>query len=222
MLKRMLVLLFLALSQWGCDVDYGENRLDILHPWNLEEVRSRLEQEKREFLKIDDLQVGNGAIASWRRRLKAEIEVRYADDGVTIYKGPIVTYFGFNGLLPSDLQDRFMLDWVTQPGIELGLNRMAVGGKRRITIDRELVCPAAQDSPVFGRAGCYLLRVERNFVNEISVRKDTLIVEATLTESCAPLRFRWRASSSFTLVDVGAGCRTKSEPKVGGADWHIY
>jgi hypothetical protein len=60
-------------------------------PWSLDEVRSRLERGKREFLKIEELQVGNGAIASWGRRLKAEIEVRYADDGATIYKGPIVT-----------------------------------------------------------------------------------------------------------------------------------
>jgi hypothetical protein len=64
MLKRTLILLVLALSQWGCDVDYGEN-LYPLELWNLEEVRYRLAREKREFLKIDDLQVGNGAIASW-------------------------------------------------------------------------------------------------------------------------------------------------------------
>jgi hypothetical protein len=83
MLKRTLILLILALTQWGCDVDYGENRYP-LEIWNLEEVRPRLEREKREFLKIEDLQVGNGAIASWGRRLEAEIEVRYADDGTTI------------------------------------------------------------------------------------------------------------------------------------------
>lgn len=216
MLKRALILLVLALSQWGCDVDYGEkNNLDILHPWNLEEVRPRLEREKREFLKIEDLQVGNGAIASWRRRLKAEIEVRYADDGKIIYKGPIVTYVGFNGLLPDYLRDRFMLEWIGQAGIQLGLNGMAVGGRRRITIDKELVCVGPD-------AGCYLLRPERQFVNEIRIRKSALVVEATLTESCAPVRVRWRASSSFTLVDVSAGCRTKSEPKAGGADWRIH
>ena len=218
MLTRLLLVLILALTQAGCE--YGENLYDIVEPWNLETVRSRLEQEKRDFLKIEDLQVGNGAIASWRRRLKAEIDVRYAD-GTVVYKGPVVTYVGFNGLLASDLQDRFMLS-DDQPGIQLGLNGMAVGGKRRITIDRELVCEGAQDSPTFGRAGCYLLRVERNFVNEISVRKDTLIVDAALTESCAPVRLRIRPGGTLTLVDVGAGCRTKSEPKAGGADWHIY
>jgi hypothetical protein len=214
MLKRILILSVLVLSQWGCDVDYGEN-LYPLDPWNLEEVRPRLEREKRESLKIEDLQVGNGAIASWGRRLKAEIEVRYADYGTTIYKGPIVTYFGFEGLIPDDLRDRFMLEWIGQHGIQLGLNGMTVGGKRRITISPELVCGGTA-------TGCYLLRPERHFVNEIGVHKKALVVEATLTESCAPVRVRWRASSTFTLVDVGAGCRTKSEPKAGGSDWHIY
>lgn len=92
---------------------------------------------------------------------------------------------------------------------------MAVDGNRRIVIDRTLVC----DGP---DAGCHLLRPERQFVNEIKIRKSALVVETTLTESCAPVRVRWRASSTFTLVDVGAGYRSKSEPKAGGADWHIY
>ena len=214
MLKRILILLVLALTQWGCDINYGEN-LYPLDLRNLEEVRPRLEREKRESLKIEDLRVGDGAIASWGRRLEAEIEVRYADDGATIYKGPLVTYVGFKGLMPSHLPDRFMLEWTGQAGIQLGLNGMAVGGKRRITISPELVCGGNDQ-------GCFLLRPERQFVNEIPVHKKALVVEATLTESCAPVRVRWRASSSFTLVDVSAGCRTKAEPKAGGADWHIY
>ena len=215
MLKHTLILLAIALTQWGCDIDYGEN-LSPLKPWNLEEVRSRLEREKREFLKIEDLQVGNGAVASWGRRLNAEIEVRYADDGTVKYKGPIVTYVGFKGLLPDYLEDRFMLQFTDQAGIELGLNGMAVGGRRRITISPELVCGGTNK-------GCYLLRPERQFVNEIGISKKALVVEATLTESCAPVRFRWRDNGGFlTLVDVGAGCRTKAEPKAGGSDWHIY
>lgn len=212
MLKRTLILLTLALTQWGCDIDYGEN-LSPLKPWNLEGVRSRLEQEKRDFLKIEDLQVGTGAVASWGRRIKADIDVRYAD-GKVIYHGPIVTYVGFRGLSASHLQDRFMLS-DSQPGIQLGLNGMAVGGKRRITINPELVCGGTAQ-------GCYLLRPERQFVNEIGISRKALIAEVTLTESCAPLRFRWRLGSSFTLVDHSAGCRTKAEPKVGGADWHMY
>jgi hypothetical protein len=169
----------------------------------------------RNSLKIEELQVGNGTIASWGRRLKAEIEVRYADDGTTIYKGPVVTYFGFEGLLPDYHRDRFMLGFTDRDGIELGLNGMAVGGRRRITISKELVCGGIA-------AGCYLLRPERQFVNEIPVHKKALVVEATLTDSCTPVLFRWRASSAFTLVDVGSGCRSKSEPKVGGSDRDIY
>ena len=60
-------------------------------------------------------------------------------------------------------------------------------------------------------------------MNEIGVNKKALIVEAILTESCAPVRFRWRDNGGFlTLVDVSAGCRTKAEPKIGGSDWHVY
>lgn len=211
MFTRLLLILTLALTQAGCE--YGEN-LSPFKPWNLEGVRPRLEQEKRDFLKIEELQVGTGAVASWGRRLKAEIDVRYAD-GTVVYKGPVVTYDGFKGLFPSDLQDRFMLNWLTQPGIQLGLNGMAVGGKRRITVAPELVCGGTAK-------GCYLLRVERHFVNEIAVSKKVLVVEATLTESCAPVRLRIRPGGTLTLVDIGAGCHTKDEPKVGGSDWHIY
>lgn len=147
--------------------------------------------------------------------MKADIEVRYADDGTIIYKGPIVTYFGFKGFMPSYLPDRFMVKFTDQAGIQLGLNGLAVGSRRHTTISRELVCGGTDK-------GCYLLRPERQFVNEIPVHKKALVVEATLTESCAPVRFRWRAGSSFTLVDVSAGCRTKFEPKAGGSEWHIY
>lgn len=117
-------------------------------------------------------------------------------------------------MLAAYLPNRFMLS-DSQHGIQLGLNDMAVGGRRSITISPELVCGGVD-------AGCYLLRPERQFVNEIPVHKKALVVEATLAESCAPVRFRWRAGSAFTLVDVSASGRNKSDPKVGGSDWHIY
>jgi hypothetical protein len=202
MLRRILILLILVLTQAGCGVEYGEYMWPF-EPWNLDEVRSRLEREKRDFLKIEDLHIGTGAIAAWGRRLKADIEVRYAD-GTVVYKGPVVTYVGFKGLLASDLQDRFMLS-DDHPGIRLGLNGMAIGGKRRITIDRNFVCGYSPD-PVTPDSFCYLLRIERNFVNEIRVRKDTLVVDAALTESCAPVRLRIRPGGTLTLVDIGAGC----------------
>jgi hypothetical protein len=146
MLKRALVVLVLALIQAGCDINYGEN-LYPLELWNLEEVRSRQEGERRKILKIEDLEVGKGPIASWGRRLKAGIEVRYADGGTTIYKGPIVTYVGFHGLILDYLQDRFMLNFTRQGGIQLGLNGMAIGGKRRIMVAQALVC----DGPDAGK-----------------------------------------------------------------------
>jgi hypothetical protein len=83
-----------------------------------------------------------------------------------------------------------MLEFTNQAGVELGLNGMAVGGRRRITISQELVCGGTD-------TGCYLLRPEREFVNEIPVHKKALVVEATLTESCVPVRFRWRDSGGF-------------------------
>jgi hypothetical protein len=183
---------------------------------DVEVFRSRFERDKRSYLKIEDHQIGTGAVASWGRRLKAEIEVKYADDGKIIYKGPIVTYFGYLTLFPEHLSDWFMLDYINQAGIQLGLNGMAVSGHRRITISRELVCG-------INDGGCYLLRPEREFVNEIPVHKKALVVEVTLTESCVPVRFRWRDSGGFLrLVDMSVGCRTKDEPKIGGSDWHIY
>jgi hypothetical protein len=85
------------------------------------------------------------------------------------------------------------------------------------------VSRSAQNWSSMASARCYLLRPERQFVNEIGVSKTTLILEATLTESCAPVRFRWRDSGGFlTLVDVSAGCRTKTEPEVDGSEGHIY
>jgi hypothetical protein len=45
------------------------------------------------------------------------------------------------------------------------LDGMAVGGRRRLTIAPELVCGATE-------TGCYVLRPERQFVNEIPFTKD--------------------------------------------------
>ena len=142
-----------------------------------------------------------------------EIDVSYSD-GTVVYQGPIVAYVGFHGLHASDMKDRFMLS-DSQPGIRLGLNGMAVGGKRRITVAPDLVCEGKDK-------GCYVLVAERHFVNEFPVARKTLIVEATLTESCAPVRLRIRPGGTLTLVDTTVWCRDKPLPKVGGADARIY
>jgi len=51
-----------------------------------------------------------------------------------------------------------------------------------VTIDRTWVCDGRD-------AGCDRLRTERECVNEVTVRKTALIVEADLTESCTPSFF---------------------------------
>ena len=162
MLRRTLILLVLAQTQWGCDINlWGEP----LPSGDLESGRGSYQTGAREARASEDRRPPS---RRWNhclqgRRLKAEIEVRYADDGTTISKGPLVTYVGFKGLLATDLHDRFMLI-DSQHGIQLEFNGMTVGGKRRVTISPELVCGGIDQ-------GCFLLRPERQFVNEIRIRK---------------------------------------------------
>ena len=40
------------------------------------------ERDKRDFLKIEDLKIGDGSLATWGRKIRAEIEVRYTDGTV--------------------------------------------------------------------------------------------------------------------------------------------
>ena len=65
---------------------------------------------------------------------------------------------------------------------------MKVGGRRRITVDRKLLCPGLRED-ADPRIGCHLTRPDRNG-HYVGVRKETLIVEATLIESCIPVLFR--------------------------------
>lgn len=85
-MTRLLLILFLALTQTGCDA-----KLDTgLFPWSvrsLDNVRKRLEQEKRDSVKTVDEQVGQGSLAAWGRRIKADVDIRYAD-GSVVYKAP--------------------------------------------------------------------------------------------------------------------------------------
>lgn len=90
---------------------------------------------------------------------------------------------------------------VGQAGIWLGLNGMAIGSKRRITIEPRLV------SSVLVR-GTY-------------IRHEKLIVEATLTESCVPVLLRVPV-----LIHHEVWCRRSDEPKLNPAlnlpIWHLY
>jgi hypothetical protein len=139
MLKRTLILftLVLALTQFGCSIEEGSG---AYNPVPLtEQVRQELEGLKRDFLKIEELKIGSGSLAAWGRKIEADIEVRYSD-GTVVYRGPIWVYIGLEG-------DVFIHNASTragglssgQSGIWLGLNGMAVGGKRTITIAPHLV-----------------------------------------------------------------------------------
>lgn len=75
----------LALTQEGCWYE----RKDI---YSIEEIhpsrQARMEQEKRDLVKIEDLKVDNGPLAAWGRKIPAHIRVDQAD-GAFIFSGPV-------------------------------------------------------------------------------------------------------------------------------------
>ena len=140
MLKRILILLILALAQFGCGYQYGD--VYEVEPLG-DPLRERLEREKREFVQIEDLKIGDGPLAAWGRKVSAHVKIIQAD-GTFIYEGPIYDLIGFKGMPEAGLYDPQLIPPI-QPGIRLGLNGMAVGGKRRITVDRKLACEGIPD-----------------------------------------------------------------------------
>ncbi len=210
MFRGVVLSIILILPQLGCDAEYGEN----LYPYvrgNLTNTgRLELESQKREFLEIKEIKIGDGPIAAWGRRLKADVEVRYTD-GSLVYRGPIVTYVGFHVALQTGLKDSNLLPW-TQEGIQLGLNGMAVGGRRRFTVDRKLVCT---NLPLESRGnyGCILVKTGNQPGDwPIRVRKEQILVEATLKESCIPLSFRALRAGGSYMIYKQIGCRDSKEP----------
>ena len=220
-MKRILILLVLALIQFslGCEqgvYPYNPDTLDSL-------AREHLERGKREFVQIEDLKLGDGPLAAWGRRIRADIEARYTD-GTVVYRGPILAYDGFEGTV-------FIHDSSKEPGILrlghrgilLGLNGAAVGGKRRIVIQPKLVCESSTpDDELPPNGGCLLIKETHQ--QRIWVRKQPLIVEAVLTESCLPVSLRALKMGGGYAIDVIVGCRGLAEP---GRDptapiWHIY
>ncbi|MDH4207827.1 MAG: FKBP-type peptidyl-prolyl cis-trans isomerase [Anaerolineae bacterium] len=210
MLKRTLVLLVLSLAQTGCSVEEG---VGPYKPTTLTtENREQLEGLKREYLRIEDIRVGDGPLAAWSRRIKANIVVRYTD-GTIIYEGSMFDNVGFEGsvFLLNANQTAGALA-AEQTGVWLGLNGMAVGGKRKITIQPKLVYGGPFIHGVPGYVGA-------------DVRKDTLIVEATLTASCVPTLMRAiHLPTSRYMVEQEVGCREHAEPRRTPNDpiWKIY
>jgi hypothetical protein len=220
---RLLLIAIVALSQVGCPV---EEEVGLYQPIVLtSEGRQNLEQWKREFLQIENLKIGDGPIAAWGRKVTADIEVRYAvGDGKPIYRGPAISYFGMEGdiFLHNNLRDDGLL-FTQQRGIELGLNGMAVGGKRRITVAPNLVCygGAVGESVSNGanpNISCLLVIQDRLHGGNIKVRKEMLIVEATLTDSCIP------GLSVGPIWKREIRCRDSEVPRRDPTDplWRLY
>lgn len=155
-----------------------------------------------------------------------EIEVRYAEgDGKPIYRGPAISYFGMQGsvFIHNGVAEHGMLS-LQQNGIILGLNGMAVGGKRRITVSPNLVCyeDAVGESTSQGadlKVSCTLVRYNRKIERPIDVRKEKLIVEATLTDSCIPvfLAITNLYSREFRCRNADGLQRDPAAPV-----WHVY
>ncbi len=209
MQKHALILLILALGQAGCSVEEG---VGPYRPLELTgQDRIQLEELKREFLRIEDIRIGDGPLATWGRRIKANLEVRYTD-GTIIYEGSISDDVGFAGSVFLYNATNKAGTLSNQIGIRLGLNGMAVGGKRRITIQPKLVDagPLVKSIPGYGGA---------------DVRKDTLIVEATLTDSCVLTLLRAiQLPTSRYVVEREVGCRDHVEPRRSSSDpiWKLY
>ncbi len=177
------------------------------------ENRAHVERQKRELLKLDDIGVGNGPVAAWGRKIGANIEVRYAD-GTIAYRGRILSYIGFIGSVWMQNADPLLLP-INQKGVYLGLNGMAIGGKRKIVIDPSLVCNdlGNQANP---NATC-------RFNENTYVRKEQLVVEATLTESCIPQVVVVPSIASGGRTNE-VGCRRSDTPHRQPDDpiWRLY
>ena len=210
MLRRVLIYSILVLAQAGCSVEEGVGPYRITSM--TDETRQGLERQKREILKIEDIRIGDGPLAAWGRQLKANIEVRYIG-GMIAFQGSMWVNIGFDGdVFILNANNRAgALDY-GQPGVWLGLNGMAVGGKRRITIAPELISGGTFIQGVPGYPGA-------------DVRKETLIVEATLTASCIPTLLRAiHLPTSRYMIEREIGCRDHGEPRRNSSDpiWKFY
>ena len=187
---------------------------DVYEPTPLiDEARQGLERDKREFLSIEDIKPGDGPLAAWGRKISADIEVRYSD-GTVAYRGPVFVYSGFRGsVFIHDASKEAGALSFGQTGVWLGVNGMAVGGKRRITIQPELVT-----------SGLLVHGPQDN--DRVGVRKEKLIIEATLTASCIPVLLRaiHLPSISRYLIDREVSCRNSDLPKrdPSAPTWRLY
>ena len=211
MLKRTLILVILAINHMGCVFEY-EDRYKVSNI--SEKGRVEAERLRKEFLHLEDLAVGQGHIAVHGRKVSFQLEVRYGE-GTLVYNG---VAHAILGLYPeSGIHGPYI--GPNQRGIRLGLNGMAIGGRRRITVDRSLVCTDLPDQ-VDPRAKCLLLGDSE--IPERMVRKENLIVEANLTQACIPVKLETNIWYFGFNIDIR--CREEDTPHRGASDpiWRFY
>ena len=184
------------------------------------ETRAIWEADKRDHLEIEDLEIGDGPLAGWGRKIEADIEVRYTD-GTLVFEGPIYDIQGMRG-------NTFLLNRYTQkgklltsrvPGIWIGINGMAVGGKRRFTIDPILVCAGYGGDEANPNISCGFITY-----SGVRVRKEKLVVEATLTESCVP-RIKVGGPGPFSggsIREVGCDRLPTRQRRPEDPIWKLY
>jgi hypothetical protein len=209
MLTHILIILVLALSQFGCSIEEGGGAYEPV-PLT-DQDRQELERLKQELV-IEDIRVGSGPLAAWGRRIEADIKIRYANGGI-VYDGPLHAYIGLQGsvFIHNADESRGTLS-LTQEGIWLGLNGMAVGGKRRITIGPGRVYGGPLIKGALNQRGGF-------------VHKESLVVEATLTASCVPVLLRGiKLPTSRYMIEREVWCGSSSEPQRSPSDpiWKLY
>ena len=187
----ILIVTVTALDLVSGNFTYGENQ----PPFVVEE-RPNVDELKQKLLYIEDLEPGHGSVATWGRKISADVEVGYTD-GTIIYKGPIVFYHGFKFMYQHrvpNLMSNGML------GIRYGVEGMAIGGKRRLMIHPEWAC---------GGVGYCVLIQPRTYSQEkwVKLSSETLVVKITLTDSCAPRGFQSGFMMGGQVISSEVGCR---------------
>lgn len=199
MSKRILIILPFILTLASCDLGDLPEGGPFYEPIPLTpEDLQGAERSRREVLQLEEIKIGDGPLALWGRKISADLDVRYWD-GRPIYKGPAFYYSGMAGsiALHNNIQESGLLS-LEQIGIMLGINGMAVGGRRRITVPPNLVCGRSSTDTPKPNVECSLVQ------HRSAVRKERLIVEATLTASCVPVHSR---------VFGEVGCRSHDSPQ---------